>query len=187
MGGEWCFVYKPETNEIPLPLDKYKASLVAIRNAHRHKFRNCAEFRASWCSGNEPAANGGDNVFATFTYNCKWDTCRHNRENGETLGKYGYGNSTAAWKLYWDPAVAPKDAFDEIWSDVYARCAPGDFIINSVSVQKMLAKEYPKHFQLYLGDDVSGCGPGCDQYWGIVPQHKTAKNPNYDASDDSGL
>jgi hypothetical protein len=33
-----------------------------------------------------------------------------------------------------------------------------------------LVNAFPKHFQLYLGDGISGVGPECNQYWGVTPE-----------------
>ncbi|OXA48156.1 Inorganic pyrophosphatase 2 [Folsomia candida] len=75
-------------------------------------------------------------------------------------------NSTAVWTLYWDPMKdnAEQDPFTTS-SDIHARCAPWFFKRLSVDVQKTLAQEFRHHFQLYLGDGVSGFGDECDEYW----------------------
>ncbi len=37
-----------------------------------------------------------------------------------------------------------------------------------------LVNAFPKHFQLYLGDGMSGFDPECDPYCGVTPEDYTS-------------
>lgn len=77
--------------------------------------------------------------------------------------------------MYWDPTIV---SGEDIFSDVYTRCSPFvKFTQPSFEIQKMLTDEFPKHFQLYLGDGIGGYGEDMDQYWGVAPDSHTVRNP----------
>ncbi|XP_021959488.1 uncharacterized protein LOC110855366 isoform X1 [Folsomia candida] len=147
---------------------KYQTFLLQVRNRYQHKLRTNVEenYTAKWSQvqqGQEPQ----NNIFAKFTYPCRRG-CGHG-ENGQEMTNRD-GVSTGGWTLYWDPVkeMAEQNRTRQRFSlsDVYARCAPWDFISLSVEVQKTLAQEFRHHFQLYLGDGIGGYGDECDEYWG---------------------
>jgi len=153
MGGEWYFCSFSESSCSNLNIEKYHNLLKTIKESFRETFPQEADkdgVAVIWFEASELVPEPTDNIFAQFSYPCNRNCFNKEHE----------------WNLLWHPA----GNLCKSKSNIFTRCASYIFRTESVKIQKMLTSEFPEHFQLYLGDGVSGLGPECNQYFGIIPE-----------------
>ncbi|KAI5065526.1 hypothetical protein GOP47_0020221, partial [Adiantum capillus-veneris] len=160
MGGEWWFTFDTKyAQEHPLDVaayqhklrqikTKYAGTVVRVSNgAHQAAVEGEAgkeleeeeeeEEREQWFEENPE-----DNVFAQFTYKCR----RHSH--------WGPSGHKPCWFLLWDPTPSPHRSTPK--NHVHARCAGYHFKQRSAAIQQELQRAFPRYFELFWGDGMSG-------------------------------
>jgi hypothetical protein len=142
MGGEWIFSIPRQFDAEKFDLELYRKELKKFKEAAKEQ-NAFKKDQVEWAVDDKALVK--TNIFASFQYSCSRHGSIHDPEGPN-------------WKLYWDPQLAYDQTLRD--SNTHARCAPCDFIRNSVLFQRRLAHMFPTVFSFYLGDGESGydCG-----------------------------